>query len=341
MAVNTYRIRNIIQTFPPQRYNRVMKTLSNSLHFEKSDPARFRLQVLNHGKRYGWRSACDAYKISKSSYFRWRGKLNKNQGKLCCLIPQKTNPKRTRRPQTSSFILSQIKTLRTEHGNLGKDKIKALIDEYTQGIGIKPVSASTIGRIINRYQLFTKPLRQVKAKSKYARDRIKKAPKVNSPGYIEVDCATMMILGKRYYFVCLIDIYTKISSVVILLSPPTSLSTKKALIAFTSKLPFPIHSVQTDNGSEFLGAFHQYLQEINIKHIFTYPSSPRINGVIERFNRTLKDEFLKVSKAIRGDILLLDKHLEKWLNWYNQKRPHYSLGYQSPMSFFNNYHSQK
>ena len=55
---------------------------------------------------------------------------------------------------------------------------------------------------------------------------------------------------------------------------------------------------------------------------------------MERFNRTLQEEFLSVGKLIREDILSLNKHLQKWLDWYNNLRPHYALKYQTPNRFY-------
>jgi transposase InsO family protein len=318
-----------------------MKTLANSVNFDNHDPAKFRLMVLKHGQIHGWRVAVDAYGVSKSTYFRWRKMLDQSRGKLSSLIPKKTAPKRVRRPMTSTFVLGKIKKIRDENGNLGKEKIKVMVDEYTQRLGIKTVSTSTIGRVINRYHLYQKPYHQVKRKNKFAKYRVKSAPKVTAPGLVEVDCVAFNILGKRYYFVCLIDIYTKLASVTFLSSPPTALATRNAFVAFQKQLPFPVTLVQTDNGSEFLGKFHQYLEKENIPHQFTYLHSPKINGVVERFNRTLQDEFLKVVRSIRKDYLTLYKHLQKWLNWYNNFRPHYALKYMTPIIFFNNYHSQK
>jgi transposase InsO family protein len=318
-----------------------MKTLANSVNFDHHDPAKFRLQVLRYGQKHGWKATCEAYGVSKSSYFRWRDKLKKSRGKLASLIPKKTAPQRVRQPMTSTFVLAQIKKIRDENGNLGKEKIKVFVDEYCKRLGIDSVSVSTIGRVINRYHLYTKPYPQAKRVNKYAKYRVKSAPRVSAPGLVEVDCVAFSILGKKCYFVCLIDIYTRIASVTFLSSPPSSQATKNAFINFQKQLPFPITNVQTDNGSEFLGKFNQYLQEENIPHQFTYPHSPKINGVVERFNRTLQDEFLKVSRAIKKDYFALDKHLQKWLNWYNNLRPHYSLKYMAPIIFFNNYHSQK
>ena len=54
----------------------------------------------------------------------------------------------------------------------------------------------------------------------------------------------------------------------------------------------PIKTIQTDNGSEFAKNFHNFCLKENITHYFTYPRSPKMNAHIERFNRTLQEEFI-------------------------------------------------
>ena len=56
----------------------------------------------------------------------------------------------------------------------------------------------------------------------------------------------------------------------------------------------PIHVVQTDNGAEFEGEFDAYLSNQQIPHQWSYPRCPRINGCIERYQRTLSEEFIQV-----------------------------------------------
>jgi IS30 family transposase len=90
---------------------------------------------------------------------------------------------------------------------------------------------------------------------------------------------------------CCIDIYTKFAHV----RKVKTLSSKQAKLTFQEfqKLSLHrVHTVQTDNGSEFFDNFHAYLKEQEIKHQFIYPKSPKINGVVERFNRTIQEEFI-------------------------------------------------
>jgi len=92
-----------------------------------------------------------------------------------------------------------------------------------------------------------------------------------------------------------------------------------------------IEIVQTDNGSEFLGEFDKYLKEKGIKHNFIYPRCPRINGYIERANRTLQDEFINDNIfLLADDIDAFNRKLMDYLIWYNTQRPHKSLNNLTP-----------
>jgi len=79
--------------------------------------------------------------------------------------------------------------------------------------------------------------------------------------------------------------------------------------------------------------FEEYCQEQSIPHLFTYPRSPKINGVVERFNRTIQEEFIERSDSLYMGRQSITTHLQKYLNWYNQTRPHQSLGYKSPSQY--------
>ena len=107
------------------------------------------------------------------------------------------------------------------------------------------------------------------------------------------------------------------------------ISQEKLLFFYPSK----ILSIQTDNGSEFLGMFEEHLTKKGIKHYFTYPRYPRINGVIERFNRTLQEEFVDPNLNLIHNQEEFNKRLADYLIFYNTKRVHQSLDYETPMDY--------
>jgi len=89
--------------------------------------------------------------------------------------------------------------------------------------------------------------------------------------------------------------------------------------------PVQIKSIQTDNGLEFQGVFEQYLSKRQITHYFIYPRCPKINGVIERYQRTLQEEFLEPNLDLIYHPKLFYEKLVEYLLFYNSKRVRESL----------------
>jgi transposase InsO family protein len=58
--------------------------------------------------------------------------------------------------------------------------------------------------------------------------------------------------------------------------------------------------------------------------------TPKDNPNNERFNRTLREEFIALGN-FHSDPEVFNRHLTEWLIEYNFKRPHEALGYQTPM----------
>jgi transposase InsO family protein len=94
-----------------------------------------------------------------------------------------------------------------------------------------------------------------------------------------------------------------------------------------------LSAVLTDNGTEFCGTdqhpFEQLLFVLGIEHRRTRVKRPQTNGFVERFHRTILDEFFRI--ALRGRIFeeleTLEVELQKWLCYYNLERAH--LGYRN------------
>jgi transposase InsO family protein len=66
------------------------------------------------------------------------------------------------------------------------------------------------------------------------------------------------------------------------------------------------------------------LQLNDIEHRTTKVRSPKTNGFIERFNRTVLDEFFRVQFRTKyfENIKQLQAERDKWLAFYNYERPH-------------------
>ncbi len=90
-----------------------------------------------------------------------------------------------------------------------------------------------------------------------------------------------------------------------------------------------IEAILTDNGTEYKGRPTIHLYEIflelnDIEHRTTKVASPRTNGFVERFNRTVLDEFFRTAfrKKLYESVDALQEDLDAWLHEYNHDRPH-------------------
>lgn len=90
-----------------------------------------------------------------------------------------------------------------------------------------------------------------------------------------------------------------------------------------------IDRVLTDNGSCYVSRrFRQALKRHEIKHLRTRPYRPQTNGKAERFIGTMLGGWA-YARAYRTSNQRT-KALPKWVRYYNEDRPHRSLGMQAP-----------
>ena len=146
-----------------------------------------------------------------------------------------------------------------------------------------------------------------------------------------MDTIETIIAGTRRYTITAIDVRLKL----VYAQTFTTKHSKNALIvlrAIATILPTKIHTIQTDNGTEFEGVFEKYCKDNKIKHKWTYPHSPKINGVIERFNRSIQEEWLDVYQDEMLNLLLINQRIKEYLSFYHHDRIHESLNDQTPAS---------
>lgn len=101
------------------------------------------------------------------------------------------------------------------------------------------------------------------------------------------------------------------------------------VIPMCDQYGIPLMRILTDRGTECCGAreHHEsqlYLAIEDIDHTKTKAMSPQTNGICERFNRTMQDEFYATAfrKKMYNTIDELQADLDIWLEYYNNERPH-------------------
>ena len=325
------------------QYNRDnMKFIRSLLAYNQSEIAQVRNEILSFSDNHGIKATIDAYGISRRTLFRWKKKLKTSYGKLESLIPESTKPHSTRTMLTPAKIITFIRQLREQYSHLGKEKIKPLLDEYCLQEGLTTISESTIGKVIKRHNLSVKTHRiyhnpesgYAKRKVRY-KMKVKRSPKVTDTGYVEIDTITKFVHGLKLYIFNAVDIKLKFQFSYMY---PRLTSRNGRDFFKRLELVYPIQAgiktVQTDNGLEYLGDFHTYLEGKNIPHLFIYPRCPKINGFIERANRTLQEEFMEQYIYTRWNgLVAFNRDLMEYLVWYNTKRVHKSLNNISPINY--------
>jgi len=101
------------------------------------------------------------------------------------------------------------------------------------------------------------------------------------------------------------------------------------VLPFYAERGIRVEALLTDNGTEFKGRPMIHLYEIfldlaDIEHRHTKVGRPRTNGFVERFNRTILDEFFRTAfrEKFFESVDALQADLDAWLHHYNYERPH-------------------
>ncbi len=93
-----------------------------------------------------------------------------------------------------------------------------------------------------------------------------------------------------------------------------------------------IRAVQVDGGSEFMAAFEEECRALGLPLLVLPPRSPQLNGIVERANRTARVECWS---QYRGELTCaaMNEALAAYLDYYNNRRRHRSLGMKTPAEF--------
>src|SRR3989304_6206038 len=87
------------------------------------------------------------------------------------------------------------------------------------------------------------------------------------------------------------------------------------------RMPFPIRAIQVDGGGEVAAPFEVACQQRGLRLFVLPPHSPKLNGRVERAQRTHTEEFYEVTPC-SWLIPQLNQELRAWECIYNTVRPH-------------------
>jgi transposase InsO family protein len=250
--------------------------------------------------------------------------------------------------ETPSETKEKVITLSLDHPAWGPVRISDQL--RLEGIS---VSASTVRNIWLKEGLETKFKRLLRLEEETAgkdieltEEQIRLLEKANPcfrerhiespyPGYLLSQDTFMVGTLKgvgRVYLQAVVDTYSSYAFAKLYTS---KLAETTADLLYDRVLPFyeshglEVEHILTDNGREYCGRpmMHPYqifLELNDIRHRRTKVATPRTNGFVERFNRTVLDEFFREAfrKKFYASLEELQEDLDTWLAYYNTERPH-------------------
>jgi transposase InsO family protein/transposase-like protein len=142
------------------------------------------------------------------------------------------------------------------------------------------------------------------------------------------DICTFRLAGKNAYLIGFIDDYSRYITSLGFYRSQTAEHVLETFRRATGEYGVP-KEMLTDNGRQYVNwrgttKFEKELQKNRIKHIRSRPHHPMTLGKIERFWKTILQEFLLRSQFDSFEDAR--ERLELWVKYYNHRRPHQGIG---------------
>jgi len=140
-----------------------------------------------------------------------------------------------------------------------------------------------------------------------------------------MDTVSVFACGIKRYLFTAIDVSTRFAFAFAYPSN-SSINGSDFLKKFIAVAPFNIARIQTDNGSEFAKYFEKTRQDVGLGHFYNYPRHPQSNGCLERFNRTVQEQFVDLHIDLIDNTYEFNRKLMDYLIWYNTEKAHRGIG---------------
>jgi transposase InsO family protein len=226
--------------------------------------------------------------------------------------------------------------------NLGPGRLAGILDR----------ARSTIWKVLHRHGVSRRPRAQRGSCRRYEWSRpgallhmdVKRLSRFSTPGHRSHGNRAIRNRGAGYdYLHCIVDDHSRLAYVE--LHPredaETNARTLERGLRFFAELGLePPEAIMTDNAFVYIRGrrFQHLLTSTGARHIRTPAYTPRWNGKVERFIRTLQDEW--ADSRTWPNSTSRARSLQSFLRYYNRRRPHSSLGDRPPISRVHNVRGQ-
>ena len=288
------------------------------------------------------RLTCRHFGISPDVFYRWKRRYK--PGYLLTLEDNMANrrPKSVRTPQTSYITVQRLKQLREQYPRWGKKKLHVLMTN--EGFVL---SQASVGRTLTRLRAAGKLIEPAVVTARLVgkkRRSISNRPyaKCRDWDYIPKqpgDLAQIDTLhvrteyGQHRYQFTAQDYISKFTARSVATTVASS-SAANVLEALEDRLPITVKAIQVDGGSEFMAVFESVCQQRGITLYVLPPKSPKLNGLVERMNRTSREEIYDLGLHEQTNITEHNQLLKDQDYIYNYIRPHEALGLLTPSKYY-------
>jgi len=266
------------------------------------------VEMVRSGKSI--RSVARYFGFNPSTVCKWVKRAP--QGRVTSLPTRSSRPKS--HPNKLDYqIVKRIIDLRIET----KGRCSEVIHQMLLNEGIT-VSLNSVKRTLRRNYL-------IKPKSPWKKYHLSgQRPEAVKPGdLVQLDTIHLMNQEQRIYIYTLLDVYSR-WAYAWASSKISSGNTLKFVKRAERKTDFSFNCLQSDHGPKFSNYFSKM---VKTKHRHSRVRKPNDNAHLERFNRTIQNEFLKY---LPTDVKTINKHLPKYLKYYNEQRLHLGIGLKTP-----------
>lgn len=308
-----------------ERYRAMARTMGLSRE------ARARLEWMIWYETVGRKNAratCRHFGIPPQTFYRWQARFEETN--LRSLEDRSHRPLQVRSRTITPEEEQRVIQLRKAHLVYSKLKLAVL---YREQYGTA-ISSWKIQKVIEAYRLYPHPQRATRTAAKRKRAQAKKriAELTTQPrtGFLlSLDTVVVTWWGQRRYLLTAIDRFSRLGFAR-LYTTGSSLNAADFLRRLHELLDGRMVHVHSDNGSEFHKRFAEAAQDLHLTHWWSRVKTPTDNARLERFNRTIQEEFIADGNAI-PEPEVFNRKLADWLIEYNAHRPHAALGYRTPL----------
>lgn len=285
---------------------------STSSQLEKYDA------ITRLSDRYNVHTLCEALDVAKGSYYNHIFRNKKGDTVYA-----------RRYAELKPLIL---KIFNDNNQLYGAGKIAAIL--CLEGYN---VSEQTVGKIMHLNGWFS---RRTCSKKLYLQEQTRKKNLLNQqfqtsrPDEVWVSDVTYFSFQHKTYYICVImDLYSrKIISYKISNKNSTQLTKATLKFAYESRKPTQSLIFHSDRGTNYTSnRFMNYVKSLSIKQSFSRGANPYDNSVVESFFANMKlEELYRIKYKSEKE---LKRSINLYIEFYNNKRPHSMIRYQSPTSY--------